>query len=429
MSVLKYKNAAGEFKTLPNINVQNVAVVQTTGQSTEAVMSQKAVTDQLNAIAALEDSTGIQFEVEDTVKNITYVGSQALKQKLMDWIDNSAKPCEVKKDGTDFAYLTNTPGVASSENWTTREDGSPSHYNSDDKEDYLQLVEYQNINVRIKEDNNGNVYAVTFNFDSDCPAGFKPWLPETSKLFARYDSTNNETAGYDICIGKEWTGNNDANSMFSRNAATGNGIMEITAWEYAVFAWLMLFRYGTFDIQTALGRGIEFGSQAAVKAFVNGLTDSLQTPHGKVATTGGEAVRFMYMENPYGLCWIWCAGWRGELAIGYLTYDDEKANKAATMATADADTTHKILATSGTYAKNINKIGILSETGGSATSGSCDGNWSNITITSRILYVGGNSGGGSIAGPFARDVAGAAAPSTWTHRGRGAMRKSVIVHA
>lgn len=429
MAVLKYKDNNGNFVTLPNINVQNVAVVQTTGQSTEAVMSQKAVTDQLNAIAALEDTVGIQWNTDDTLKTITYIGSQALKQKLMDWIDGSAKPCEVKKDGTDFAYLTNTAGTASSSNWTTRENGDASHYNTEDKEDYLQMVEYKNINVKVKEDANGNAYAVQFNFDSECPSGFKRWFPEATKLFARYDFTNNATAGYDICIGKSWTGNNDANSMFSRNGATGNGIYEISAWEYIVFSWLMAFRYGSFDIQSELGRGIESGSQSAAEAFVNGLTDSLTTPHGKVTTTGGEAVRFMYMENPYGLRWIWCAGWRGENAVGYITYDDAKANAAATMATSNADETHSIIALSGTYAKNVNKLGICSETGGSASSGFYDGNWSNITAISRILYVGGNSNSGSLDGPFARSVGADAAYSDWNRRGRGALRKSVVVAA
>ena len=426
MAVLKYKDSNGNYVTLPNINVQNVAVVQTTGQSTEAVMSQKAVTDQLNAIAAVEDSVGIQWSTDDSLKTITYVGSPSLKQKLMNWIDESAKPCEVKKDRTDFAYLTNTPGVASSTNWLTRTDGSDSHYNSADKEDYLQMVELKNINVKVKTDTSGNAYAVIFNFDSECPSGFKRFLVEDSKLFARYDSTNNATAGYDICIGKSWTGNNDANSMFSRNGATGSGIYEITTWEYAVISWLMAFRYGSFDLQTELGRGIESGSQSAAEVFVNGLTDSLTTPHGKVTTTGGEAIRFMYIENPYGLRWIWCAGWRGNGTTGYFTYDDAKANTAATMATSDADETHAIISLSGTYAKNVNKLGLCSETGGSASSGFFDSNWSNTGANDRIMYVGGLSHHGSFDGAFARNVRDAATTSHWSLRGRGALRKSVV---
>lgn len=379
-----------------------------------------------SAIAALEDTVGIQWNTDDTLKTITYVGSPLLKQKLMNWIDESAKPCEVKKDKTDFAYLTNTAGVASSTNWLTRTDGTDSHYNSADKEDYLQMVELKNINVKVKTDTSGNAYAVIFNFDSECPSGFKRFLVEDSKLFARYDSTNNATAGYDICIGKSQTGDNDANSIFSRNRATGSGIYEITTWEYAVISWLMAFRYGSFDLQTALGRGIESGHQSAAKAFVNGLTDSLTTPHGKVTTTGGEAIRFMYIENPYGLRYIWCAGWRGNGTTGYFTYDDAKANTAATMATSDADETHAIISLSGTYAKNVNKLGLCSETGGSASSGFFDGYWTNTDANNNIMYVGGDSYDNSFLGAFNRNTCIDATVSDWDQRGRGALRKSVV---
>lgn len=429
MAVLKYKDSNGNFQPLVNYNVQNVAVVQETGTSTEAVMSQKAVTDQLNALAALENSVGIQWNTEDTLKTITYIGSPALKQKLMDWIDTSPKPCEVKKDHTDFAYLTNTSNIASSTNWTTRQDGTTSHYNSSDKESYLQMVEFKNINVKIKEDSSGNAYAVLFNFDTECPYGFKRFLVEDTKLFGRYDSTANTTSGYDICIGKSWKGTNNVNNMFAANKATGSGIYEITAWEYSVIGWLMAFRYGSFDSQTVLGQGISTGGQSAAEAFVNGTTDSLTTPHGKVSATGGYAIRFMYLENPYGLRWIWTAGWVGNLTTGYFTYDDVKANAAATFNSSNADESHKILATSGTYAKNINKVGVLSESGGSSSSGFYDGQWSSVGSSSRAMYVGGTSSDGALDGVFSRDVNHDASTTRWYRRGRGALRRSVVTPA
>lgn len=46
MAVLKYKDSDGNYQDIVGINVQN-QVVQTTGTSTTAVMSQKAVTDVL----------------------------------------------------------------------------------------------------------------------------------------------------------------------------------------------------------------------------------------------------------------------------------------------------------------------------------------------------------------------------------------------
>ncbi len=53
MAVLKYKNGAGEFVTLTNYTVQPLVPVNTTGTSISDVMSQKAVTDELNNKASL----------------------------------------------------------------------------------------------------------------------------------------------------------------------------------------------------------------------------------------------------------------------------------------------------------------------------------------------------------------------------------------
>lgn len=49
MAVLKYKDGDGNYQEIVGINVQN-EVVQTTGQSTAAVMSQKAVTDYVQSV-------------------------------------------------------------------------------------------------------------------------------------------------------------------------------------------------------------------------------------------------------------------------------------------------------------------------------------------------------------------------------------------
>ena len=49
MAVLKYKDGDGNYQEIVGINVQN-EVVQTTGNSTTAVMSQKAVTDYVQSV-------------------------------------------------------------------------------------------------------------------------------------------------------------------------------------------------------------------------------------------------------------------------------------------------------------------------------------------------------------------------------------------
>lgn len=394
----------------------------------------EANTAAINNLIAEGKMVGFSVRNGDSLKSMSILGTAKAIANFNDWVDNSPKPCEVKKDMTDFAYLRNTAGVASSTNWTKRVDGTNSHYQTSDKANYLQMVELENVNVRFIDD--GTTTTVLFDFSDECPTGFHRWFVEDTKLMSRYDSTKNAANNnmLDVMFGGNWTGANSVTVMHSMNTTTNENILEWTAWEIAVFAWIMAMRLNSLDIQSALGKGIQNGSQAAAEAFTNGFTDSLTTPHGKVAYTGGsstdnEAVRFMYVENPYALRWIWGAGWRGEGAVGYFTYDDMKANKAALMDTADADETHGIIALSSSYATVVNILGIAKNTNGSSTTGFFDGNWSNINATDRIFYSGGDSDRGAVDGAFARAVYTVVSHSYWDLRGRCAVRRSVVLSA
>ena len=387
---------------------------------------------QIAYLLATNKGAGMRWKLSDTVKTIEYIGDSVQKEKILNWIDNSPRPCEVKKDGTDFAYLLNTAGVASETNWQYREDGTTaSHYNTEDKADYLQQVEYENINMCFDIDEEADTGTVLFTLNEDCPDGFHRWFKEPTKLFARYDGSKNATnsSTYDIMKGGNWTGVNSVSLMHTMNKATSENLLEITGWEYAVFTWLMAFKYGSFDSQTVLGSGVSTGSQTTAEAFVNGVTDTLTTPHGAVSTTGGNAIRFMYMENPYGLRWIWTAGVRGDYTTGYFTYDEDIANEAALLDTTKADETFEIVATSTNYAKNVSVLGVALDTKGSSSTGFYDGNWSNIGANQRVLYVGGDAGGGVLVGSFARYLNNAVSSSYWSLRGRGAMKKSKVVSA
>ena len=132
----------------------------------------------------------------------------------------------------------------------------------------------------------------------------------------------------------------------------------------------------------------------------------------------------MYRENPTdGKQWIWGAGWRGQNGTGYLTFDDEKANAAATMSLDNADVTMTYLTNcSGTYMKNVDFFTMPIEAGGGSSSGFCDGNWSN-TYTERVFYSGGASDLGVLCGPFARDLYVDASNVSWYWRGRCAWNR------
>lgn len=83
MAALKYKDSQGNYQPLVGLNVQN-EVVQTTGQSTTAVMSQKAVSDLIPAQASpsnqLADKDFVNSSV--TTATATYQGSYNLVSDL-----------------------------------------------------------------------------------------------------------------------------------------------------------------------------------------------------------------------------------------------------------------------------------------------------------------------------------------------------------
>lgn len=383
-------------------------------------------TSQLLAIT--NRSFGIEWSLDDTVKTLEYVGNTSMEAAFKNWCDTSGKPCEIKKDGTDFAYLTNTSGVASNTNWLTRADGSASHYQSADKADYLQMVEQQNVNVGCFINYTTRKMAVYFNFDKVCPVGFHRWFKNDTKLLGRYDFTPNADGSTVDCaygLSQGTAATWSANLMLTRLKATKSDLMEVTAWELIVDAWLQACYYKTFDIpSSARGRGVESGGEAAARNYVNGTQDSLTTPHGAVNGTSGGGYRWMYRENPTdGKQWIWGAGWRGQNGKGYLTFDDEKANAAATMSLDNADVTMTYLTNlGGTYMKNVDFFTMPIEAGGSSSSGFCDGNWSN-TSNDRVFYAGGHSTNGVFCGPFARYVYFDASDVFWTRRGRCALNR------
>ena len=373
------------------------------------------------------DYVGFSVRLSDTTKVMNMIGTAEQLAAFDDWVDNSPKPCEVKKDGTDFAYLTNTAGVASSTSWLTREDGTPSKYSIQDK-NYLQMVELENVNISIET--TGTQLRVMFNFSPVCPEGFHRMFAEPTKLVGRYDLTfNSDGSTLDCCNGtSQPSGMFSFDNLHSMLNATGTDLLGWTAWEISCFAWIQAMRFRTLDVpSSARGKGLQSGSETAARGWVNGTTDSLTTPHGGVDQNGNGGYRFMYMENcTDGKQWLIGFGWHGNNGKGYFTRDDYKANVQALIPILECEAEHDYPTNlSETYAKNVSELGIATEGGGSASSGFFDGNWSN-TSDDRIFYAGGTSDDGAVCGPFARTVTSAAAYATWDLRGRVAIRKSEV---
>ena len=373
------------------------------------------------------DYVGFSVRLSDTTKVMNMIGTAEQLAAFDDWVDNSPKPCEVKKDGTDFAYLTNTAGVASSTNWLTREDGTPSKYSIKDK-NYLQMVELENVNISIET--TGTQLRVMFNFSPVCPEGFHRMFAEPTKLMSRYDLTfNSDGSTLDCCNGtSQPSGTFSFDNLHSMLDASGLDLLSWTAWEIACLGWIQAMRFRTLDVpSSARGKGLQSGLEAAARGWVNGTTDSLTTPHGGVNQNGNGGYRFMYMENcTDGKQWLMGFGWHGNNGKGYFTRDDYKANAQALIPILECEVEHDYPTNlSETYAKNVSELGIATEGGGSASSGFFDGNWSN-TSDDRIFYAGGGSYAGALCGPFARYVNSDAAAAGWDQRGRVALRKSEV---
>ena len=373
------------------------------------------------------DYVGFSVRLSDTTKVMNMIGTVEQLAAFDDWVDNSPKPCEVKKDGTDFAYLTNTAGVASSTSWLTRADGTPSKYSTQDK-NYLQMVELENVNISIET--TGTQLRVMFNFSPVCPEGFHRMFAEPTKLMSRYDLTfNSDGSTLDCCNGtSQPSGTFSFDNLHSMLAASGSDLLSWTAWEIACLGWIQAMRFRTLDVpSSARGKGLQSGSEAAARGWVNGTTDSLTTPHGGVNQNGNGGYRFMYMENcTDGKQWLMGFGWHGNNGKGYFTRDDYKANAQALIPILECEVEHDYPTNlSETYAKNVSELGIATEGGGSASSGFFDGNWSN-TSDDRIFYAGGSSYSGAFCGPFARTVDTDAAYANWDRRGRVALRKSEV---
>lgn len=370
-------------------------------------------------------SFGIRWSMDDTVKTIEIVGNTALYEKFKTWVETSGKPCEIKKDFTDFAYLKNTAGVASNENWQKRDDGTNSHYATADKNDYLQLVELQNINIAPFVNLLDRTMTVYFNLDKECPNGFYRWFKNANKCMGRYDLTFNEDGSTLDCAAgnSQPTGTFSANNIHSMTVATNANLLNWTAWEIIVFGWLQVAYYKSFDVATKRGGQMNSGSESAARNWVAGTTDTLTEACGAVG--GGH--RFMYCENAIdGKQWLWGAGWKFTAnGKAKMTMDDVKANAAVTVSDANAEIEVDFLqveADGWQYPKNIGFFGMAEELGGSSSSGITDGQYLH-TGGGTVFYAGGTSNNGASCGVFARNANGSAGDAAWYQRGRCALNR------
>lgn len=411
----------------------------------------------------------MRWNDNDVIKTPSFYGDVSL-DTFKNWVDGASKPCEIKKDGTDFAYLKMDGNNVA--DFTKRDDNSASHYSTNDKEDYMQMTEIKNINVGLFQDSAAGTKEVRFNFDEGCPAGFHKWFPNSTtgtKLWGRYNvtsvgnvtdtATSGISVGYGLRQGTDgaydassakgnWSANYIRKGIDYLNSnldstASGYQYMEMTYWEHLVLTYIFSAYFGTFNSQSVYwGLSSNYtgaGSTGGANQWLNGNTDTILTHYGSLAASGTEATanagyKFMHMENPlHGNQWIWAAGFRGELTKYYMTFDDIKANTFASTSSADmiianADVTGTIPSMSSSYISKIDVYGVPTAAGDDATiqasdRGFFDCGWSNVTVGSRVAYLGGDSYYGAGCGAFARGFFSVASGQNWGWRGRVTMNR------
>ena len=377
------------------------------------------------------------------------------------WVDGASKPCEIKKDGTDFAYIKMSGNNVA--DWSLREGDTASHYDTNDKENYFQMTEIENVNVGLFKDTSKGTFQVRFNFDKGCPEGFHKWFPNATngkKLFGRYDIapiTACSSAGTEgiLCCKSSSQGNgSDTGTTYTKGnwrasymfnginyhntnmdatpKAAGYKFMELTYWEHLVMSYIFCAYYKTFDSQSVFkGFASNYDSGGNGNYTAGKDTDSILTPHGSAAASGQEAsadaaYKFMHLENPlHGKQWIFGTGWVGHGTKYYMTFDDVKANAQVTFDKDQADITGIIPSMSSNYISKIDLYGVptKADSSGTSSTGFYDGAWSDTASNSRIAYLGGDSDGGAVDGVFARNFINDASYEYWNQRGRLTMNR------
>lgn len=123
MAILKYKGSDGQFIAVNSYKINNVIVSQETGESTADVMSQKAVTDEINALQSTISDKADKSNVYTKTETETKLGTKAnsnnvytkteTDNKLSAKANSSDIPTKVSQLENDNHYLTTHQSLTS----------------------------------------------------------------------------------------------------------------------------------------------------------------------------------------------------------------------------------------------------------------------------------------------------------------------------
>jgi hypothetical protein len=204
---------------------------------------------------------------------------------------------------------------------------------------------------------------------------------------------------------------NDA-ELYASRISPGNAGCE-SFWGYCADQLLMYIEYGTFDIQTALGKGIvDLSSGEGFAGMLTGA-DNIDSRLAENGTGTGDGVDgqtpvcWRGIENPYGNTWKFIIGANIDLNGDFrVIRRDGLGTLAGTLAAGSYESGSGVATTSGYISGllrgDLEEFAFLpSAAGGSDSTYLCD-YWYAPTGSGRILLAGGLWRGGLAAGPGCR---------------------------
>jgi hypothetical protein len=204
------------------------------------------------------------------------------------------------------------------------------------------------------------------------------------------------------------TSRSGANNVVNATRATfrtaasgiGTGWHQLSYYEMSAVQFLMVTEFDSVNIQKVLGDGAMSGSVSVVNTGLsNSSGNKSQNRNTPSSGSNSDYISYRGLENIYGRAWQWADGLNADGTSVYL-------NRDWTTWADDTATNYTLIGTvpsgSASYQRDFrtdnNVLLPSSVSGGSPTSFIADAFWTSTGW--RVAIVGGNTGLGSLVGPF-----------------------------
>lgn len=350
--------------------------VQGTGQSTEKVMSQKAVTDiflQYN-----DFQTGLRWNQETDVYQVLGSIHRTRIQERM-------RRCVLNVDGTVNYYLDQHDS-------TKKEDGTPAILDGTDGNVMVEIPKFYYKQHLAGDQHEWWISATPAAGYEVHEAFLKNGVTEVDYVYwAAYRPTTLDDKLMSV---------SDVAPTVSKNISTfraearANG----AGWNLpnyhilTAIRLLYLLEYCTFNSQAVLGNGNHIGANYT---RTTGVSNILGNESSSPAITGWMSYRGI--EDFYTSSWQFIDGCG--LSDGVFRTTNVEADYNNTLSGDSYVDGASVPAFSATYIKKITSDFLPQLGGGSSTTFTCDGAWSNLSGL-KVFYFGGSAYAGAVGGVF-----------------------------